>query len=171
MPDTVALEHPSHPSRVRKTHVAFIVVEAAFIWLLEAIVGTVPLIAHYFIHVIAAITTFPAVCDAGTKNCRIVTDDPYSEIRILAVVIAGISVIGAFGYGHHFRRSALTGLTYSLIFVSGAACVVGAIMYAVTTVGLLSANATRTTWWVLAAALGSSLFLSIDKAAREPLSQ
>jgi hypothetical protein len=142
--------------------------EATLVWLLEAMVGMLPLVAHYFIHIMTVATERPAMCPADLRLCRFMPDQPTPEICILAVVTAGISVIGALGFGHHFRRSELNALSYVLIFASGAACLVGFGMYAVASIGQLNGHFAWVTWWTLAAALASSFVLSIDKAVREP---
>jgi hypothetical protein len=160
---------PPPPRQIKNVSVGSKILEASIVWVFEALVGLIPLGAHYFIHVVATITERPALCDPDLRGCHLVPDAPYAEICILTVVIAGISVIGSLGFGHHFRKSELTRLTYALIALSGAACLAGFGMYSVTTVGLLSSNATRATWWALTGALLSSFVLSIEKAAREPI--
>ena len=105
----------SAPQEIQKSSVGSKIVEACIVWLFEALVGLIPLGAHYFIHIVATIAERPALCLPDLHGCHLVSDAPYAEICILAVVIAGISVIGSLGFGHHFRRSELTRLTYALI--------------------------------------------------------
>jgi hypothetical protein len=129
-------------------------------------VGLIPLLAHYGIAAAAAVSDHPARCDDMLVRCHLISETPYGEISILAVVTAGVSAVAALGYGHHMRRSPPNWLTYLLLILSISACLVGIAMYVVAEIGVLKEGMGWATWVTLAAALLASLLLSLERAVR-----
>lgn len=159
-PANEIVQSTTRPRISQRAFVAFLV------WCGEAFVGLIPLLAHYGIAAAATRTEFEALCTSDVKNCHLTSDTPFAEICIVAVVTAGVSAVASLGYGHHMRTTPPNGITFLLLLLSLAACIVGVGMYVVSTIGILNSSVGWATWATLIAALVASLFLSLERAVR-----
>jgi hypothetical protein len=123
-------------------------------WVGEALVGTVPLAAHEIV------ARFSGNAERPSGS------DPIPEVCILAVVIAGLSVISLLRFGPRERPHRTTPVTYVMMIVSLAALISGGAMYGLAVMDMAHGE-TDLAVKALALALGSSLVLALERATQD----
>jgi hypothetical protein len=78
-------------------------------------------------------------------------------------VISGLALLSLFNLGPKARKAPVTPFSFILIVAAILALLAGALLYALFGVHI-DRDANAVTWWVLATALSSSLFLAIEGA-------
>lgn len=139
-------------------------------WIGETCIGLVPLLAYVIMHNYATPTIQVIACPNGVRiddltiqTCRPLADNISQEICILTVVISGLALLSLFNLGPKARRAPVTAFSFILIVAAILALLAGALLYALFGVHI-DHGANTVTWWVLATALLSSLFLAIEGA-------
>jgi len=141
-------------------------------WIGEAVVGLIPWLAFSLTHGLSRPTDSLALCtphsglvpgDLTTGPCRILSDNAYQEVCILAVVISGLALlsIGQFAQGR--RKSPRNAFTYFMQLCAIVSLVAGAIFYALITAHL-DRGIALWTYAALGVALVSSLCLALQEA-------
>jgi len=138
-------------------------------WLGEAAIGLIPLFVYELVHRYSSLpmtaTCTKAVVQAYMPpqlNCTPIVESSSQEVCILAVVISGLAVLSVVPLGHKNARK-ITGWTRILILFAVIALITGSLFYALFTAHL-DRDATTVTYYVLAMALLSSFFLSVEGA-------
>lgn len=124
------------------------------IWLGEAIIGLLPLLAH---ELVAAYS----VSAPGHESARVT-----AEVCILSVVISGLALLSLLPYGQGHRRPAFSAWTYLLCLVMVLSLIFGTLFYALETVGA-SLEANGIIWYILGTTVIGSLGLSLEAAIRD----
>jgi hypothetical protein len=137
-------------------------------WIGEALIGLIPWIVYVIVH---RFSTLPltATCPKESLNplnqtyfgCTPIIESASQEICILAVVISGLAVLSVVPLGRQTRQ--ITIWTRLLILLAILALIFGSLFYALFTAHL-DKDADTVTYYLLAVALLSSLFLSIEGA-------
>lgn len=139
-------------------------------WFGETCVGLIPLLAYSLIHSYSAPTYRLMVCSGFAEqankfvpNCTALAEGVSQEICILTVVISGLALLSLFNLGRHQRKAPHTWWTRLLIVLCILSLLAGAILYALIGVHL-DRGVDGIIWWVLFAALLSSLCLALEGA-------
>ena len=138
-------------------------------WIGESCIGLIPLLAYVIMHNYASSTMQVFSCPKGkidpatALSCTPLADNISQEICILTVVISGLALLSLFNFGPKARKAPITIFSFILIVAAILALLAGALLYALFGVHM-DRGAEAVTWWVLAVALFSSLFLAIEGA-------
>jgi hypothetical protein len=135
-------------------------------WFAEAVIGVIPLIVFVFVHQFSNLPV-TAICSTQESNaskllsdCRQVIESPSQEICILAVVISGLALLSVVPQIRPQSRQ-ITGFTRILVLAAMLSLIFGSLSYGLFTAHM-DKNADAATYIILALALLSSFFLSIE---------
>jgi hypothetical protein len=136
-------------------------------WFGETCVGLIPLLAYLIMHSYSTSPITILSCPVSTpvvlSPCSLLPDNISQEICILTVVISGLALLSVLNVGPHKRKAPVTAWSFILIVAAILALLAGALLYALFGVHIAK-NADSITWFALATAISSSLFLAIEGA-------
>ena len=142
---------PSSPPPVPRRRWWRRIGQAVFIWMLETLIGLVPLIAH------------EASSALEPPNANLGPHSALPKTCVLTVIASALALLGLLRDWFRGEAVQVTSLTIMLAFANGAICLAGAFFYPYTVREGLPGSAINIPSYMLIAALTASLTLAGER--------